>query len=120
MPATPMTGPKHACLRESPSIDQDASSMPHTHIFRRQFMQSRHTQTLAFAMLAAAVATSHAPAHAGGNTEKCYGIAQAGKNDCSTRKHSCAGQAKTNNDPSDWKAVAKGTCQTMGGQLTAG
>ena len=49
--------------------------------------------------------------------EKCYGIAQAGKNDCGTSAHSCAGQAKMDKDPSDWKYVPKGTCEKMGGSL---
>jgi uncharacterized membrane protein len=49
--------------------------------------------------------------------EKCYGIAKAGKNDCADAKgaHSCAGQAKVNNSPSEWKYVAKGTCEKEGG-----
>jgi uncharacterized membrane protein len=53
-------------------------------------------------------------------TEKCYGVAKAGKNDCGTAKHACAGQgAKTDNDPAEWKYVAKGTCSTMGGTMMA-
>lgn len=53
--------------------------------------------------------------------EKCYGVAKAGKNDCAnaTGTHSCAGQAKKDNDPNDWKYVAKGTCEKMGGKMTA-
>ena len=52
------------------------------------------------------------------DTEKCYGIAKAGKNDCGTGKHACAGQgAKTDNDPSEWKYVAKGTCEKVGGKM---
>ena len=49
--------------------------------------------------------------------EKCYGIAKKGANDCANMAgtHSCAGNAKTDNDPGEWKYVAKGTCQTMGG-----
>jgi uncharacterized membrane protein len=49
--------------------------------------------------------------------EKCYGIAKAGKNDCAsaTGSHSCAGQAKVDNDGNDWKYVAKGTCEKVGG-----
>lgn len=49
--------------------------------------------------------------------EKCYGIAKAGQNDCSNLSgtHSCAGQAKKDNDPTEWKFVAKGTCKTAGG-----
>lgn len=51
--------------------------------------------------------------------EKCYGIAKAGQNDCggSGSKHSCAGQSKTDKDPNDWKYVAKGSCEKMGGKL---
>ena len=52
--------------------------------------------------------------------EKCYGIAKAGQNDCSTARHSCAGESKKDNDPSDWKYVAKGTCEKAGGSTKAG
>ena len=34
-----------------------------------------------------------------GDFEKCAGVAKAGKNDCGTAKHACAGEAKTDNDP---------------------
>jgi uncharacterized membrane protein len=53
------------------------------------------------------------------STEKCYGVAKAGQNDCGTAKHSCAGQSKTDNDPTEWKLVAKGSCEKMGGKTTA-
>jgi uncharacterized membrane protein len=51
------------------------------------------------------------------NMEKCFGIAKAGKNDCSSNKsaHSCAGQATKNNDPMDFVAVPKGTCDKIAG-----
>lgn len=49
--------------------------------------------------------------------EKCYGVAEAGKNDCGTAKHSCAGQAKTDKAPDEWKYVPKGECEKMGGKL---
>ena len=49
--------------------------------------------------------------------EKCFGVAQAGKNDCATAKHSCAGQAKTDKAPDEWKHVPKGECEKMGGKL---
>lgn len=53
------------------------------------------------------------------DTEKCYGVAASGKNDCGTAKHACAGQgAKVDKDPSEWKYVAKGTCTSMGGKMT--
>ena len=49
--------------------------------------------------------------------EKCYGIAQAGQNDCAnlTGTHACAGTAKTSNDVGDWKYVPAGTCAGLKG-----
>jgi len=57
------------------------------------------------------------------NMEKCFGIAKAGMNDCSSNKsaHSCAGQATKNGDPMDFVAVPKGTCgKIANGSLEAG
>ncbi len=50
--------------------------------------------------------------------EKCYGIAKAGQNDCANLSgtHSCAGQSKADMSPEDWKYVAKGSCQKIGGK----
>ncbi|MGB2831936.1 MAG: DUF2282 domain-containing protein [Methylotenera sp.] len=49
--------------------------------------------------------------------EKCFGIAKAGQNDCVnlSESHSCAGQAKTDNDKGEWKLVANGSCKSLGG-----
>ena len=49
--------------------------------------------------------------------EKCYGIAEVGKNDCANLAgtHSCAGQSKVAMDAGEWKYVAKGTCVGMKG-----
>jgi uncharacterized membrane protein len=55
--------------------------------------------------------------------EKCFGIAKAGMNDCSSNKsaHSCAGQATKSNDPMDFVAVPKGTCDKIaGGSMSGG
>ena len=54
--------------------------------------------------------------------EKCFGIAKAGKNDCGSNKsaHSCAGQGTTNNDPQDFVAVPKGTCEKISGGMMEG
>jgi uncharacterized membrane protein len=49
--------------------------------------------------------------------EKCYGVAKAGQNDCATAAHSCAGTSKKDNEPGEWKYVAKGSCEKMGGKL---
>jgi uncharacterized membrane protein len=51
------------------------------------------------------------------NQEKCMGVAEAGKNSCATAKHSCAGQAKTDKAPDEWKYVPKGECEKMGGKV---
>jgi len=47
------------------------------------------------------------------------GVAEAGKNDCASAAHSCAGQAKTDKDPGEWKYVPKGECEKMGGKVVA-
>jgi uncharacterized membrane protein len=49
--------------------------------------------------------------------EKCFGIAKAGQNDCAnlSGSHSCAGQAKVDNDKGEWKYVSAGTCKQMKG-----
>jgi uncharacterized membrane protein len=67
---------------------------------------------------AASVAAQPVPQKPG--TEKCYGVAKAGQNDCGTAKHACAAQgAKVDHDPFEWKYVAKGSCEQMGGKLMA-
>ena len=73
------------------------------------------------AALATLVSTGiSVPASAGGK-EKCYGISAAGQNDCGNLAgtHSCAGQSTVDNDPGEWKLVAKGTCVDLGGMLKA-
>ena len=70
-------------------------------------------------LIAAAVATTASmqlSANAGPappppfNAEKCYSIADAGKNDCQTATHACAGEAQIPADPASWMYVPKGTC----------
>ena len=52
--------------------------------------------------------------------EKCFGVAKAGQNDCANLAgtHTCAGQAKADNDAGEWKYVAKGTCKDIKGGMT--
>ena len=60
---------------------------------------------IATSTLASALAIALAPAHAAdakAPQEKCYGV------------------AKADNDANDWKYVAKGSCEKMGGSTTAG
>lgn len=71
---------------------------------------------LSLALLSAVAVPS--AALAAGDKEKCYGIAMAGKNDCASAdgSHSCAGQARTDKAPNEWKYVAKGSCEKEGGK----
>ena len=82
-----------------------------------------NNRLIATSTLASALAFALGPAQAADAKpaqEKCYGIAKAGQNDCASAagSHSCAGQAKADNDASDWRYVAKGSCEKMGGSLT--
>jgi uncharacterized membrane protein len=52
-------------------------------------------------------------------TEKCYGIAKAGKNDCAANGHSCAGQAAKDANGKEWIKVPKGTCERIVGASTS-
>ncbi len=73
-------------------------------------------------VIALGVAPGTALAHDGQpapDKEKCYGVATKGQNYCGTATHACAGLAKKDNLPDEWKYVAKGTCEKLGGKLKA-
>jgi uncharacterized membrane protein len=84
-------------------------------------MNKRHAMIAAALASACATTTAFAAGQDGmgakGDQEKCYGVAKAGQNDCATAIHGCAGQAAVDNDAKEWKYVAKGTCQKIGGKL---
>ena len=55
------------------------------------------------------------------DSEKCYGVVKAGKNDCAAEAHSCAGQATKDGDKANWVYLPKGTCDKLvGGSLKKG
>ena len=83
---------------------------------------STHEKLLApaIAALIALGAAQTAAAEDKAPKDKCYGIAKAGQNDCGTARHSCAGKATRDNAPDDWKYVAKGTCEKLGGKTSPG
>ncbi|QXI29801.1 BufA1 family periplasmic bufferin-type metallophore [Pseudomonas vanderleydeniana] len=57
--------------------------------------------------LAALPMTAHAA-----DTEKCFGVAPKGQNDCAAGAGtSCAGTSTKDNQGSAWKLVPKGTCE---------
>ncbi len=73
----------------------------------------------AIASLIAVSTLTATQAFAAEDKEKCYGVAKKGQNDCGTSKHACTGEAAADNLPEEWKYVAKGTCEQVGGKLTA-
>jgi uncharacterized membrane protein len=81
-----------------------------------------NTKTLAIAAAVGSLLVLGAnPALAGEKTkDKCYGVAKAGQNDCAANGHACAGQAKMDNDPAEWKHVPKDECEKMGGSTMPG
>jgi uncharacterized membrane protein len=78
--------------------------------------QAKLALLLAAAIGAAAV-SSQAQA---GDSEKCYGVAAAGKNDCQTPVSSCAGTNKVDGNGQAFILLPKGTCEKLtGGSLMA-
>jgi uncharacterized membrane protein len=78
---------------------------------------NRHSVVVAFALSALAAGAALAQdkgASIKGEKERCYGISQAGKNDCAAGPGTtCAGTSKTDYQGNAWKYVAKGTCTTI-------
>ncbi len=48
-------------------------------------------------------------------SEKCYGIAKAGNNDCQTMSSSCAGTSKRDRQADAWIYVPEGICGKVAG-----
>ncbi|PVV15376.1 MAG: hypothetical protein B6D77_01975 [gamma proteobacterium symbiont of Ctena orbiculata] len=69
--------------------------------------------------ISTALAMGVANAAPSAGTEKCYGVAKAGKNDCKAGPGtSCAGSSKTDAQGNAWMLVLKGTCEKIvGGSL---
>ncbi|HYQ91308.1 MAG TPA: DUF2282 domain-containing protein [Candidatus Competibacteraceae bacterium] len=82
-----------------------------------------NSKTLANSVIASAfalglLATAGTVVAADEQAEKCYGIVKAGKNDCQTNTHACAGQATKDGQGDSWVYVPKGTCEKIvGGSL---
>jgi uncharacterized membrane protein len=70
--------------------------------------------------LSTTASAADAAAGAAPATEKCFGVAKAGKNDCASNGHSCAGQSTTQANGKEWIKLPKGTCERIvGASLTA-
>lgn len=79
-------------------------------------MNARLITTLALVALASGTAMADDMAKKGDavKTEKCYGVAKAGQNDCKAGAGTtCAGSSKVDYDTKAWKNVAAGTCTTI-------
>ena len=80
-----------------------------------------NTNTMIRAALAAAIglAALSAPVAAADGakvaTEKCFGIAKKGGNDCQTATSSCAGTSKVDRQPDAFILVPAGTCDKIAG-----
>ena len=48
-------------------------------------------------------------------TEQCFGVAKAGKNDCKAGAHDCKGMSKVDSDPQSFVLVPVGTCDKIAG-----
>ena len=69
-------------------------------------------------LFALSALSSIGTAYAEDKPEKCYGVVKAGKNDCQTSSHACAGQNKTDGEGMSWIYVPQGTCEKIvGGTL---
>ncbi len=79
-------------------------------------MQKKVASSLLVASaVTAALAMVAVPAQADG-TEKCYGVAKAGKNDCAAGPGTtCAGTSKVDNQGNAWMLVLDGSCAKMSG-----
>jgi uncharacterized membrane protein len=75
-------------------------------------------QTALAGLIALSAAQSTLGAEPAAGSDKCYGIAKAGQNDCGTARHTCAGKAARDNDPDEWRYVPKGTCDKLGGHAS--
>ncbi len=48
-------------------------------------------------------------------SEKCYGVSKAGKNDCQTANSSCAGTSKRDSQNDAWIYMPAGACEKLVG-----
>jgi uncharacterized membrane protein len=84
------------------------------------------TQLLLTTALAGMITAAGPAAQAADNAdkkpamEKCGGIAKAGKNDCGTSKHACAGQAAKDGDKEEYVKLPAGACDKIVGATVLG
>ena len=80
-----------------------------------------NVSSIALAVVAAIGAASISHPAKAADSEKCYGVAKAGKNDCQTNVSSCAGTNKMDGNKQAFILLPKGSCEKIdGGSLTPG
>jgi len=76
-------------------------------------------KTITNAAVAAALAGALGVTFAGADQaraqdrERCFGVAEAGENDCAAGSHSCAGQSTVDGAPNEWIYLPAGTCERL-------
>ncbi len=84
----------------------------------KTLVNSALASVFTLSLLAVAGQANSQPVPEQKGAEKCYGIVKAGKNDCQTSAHACAGQASKDGQGDAWVYVPKGTCEKIiGGNL---
>jgi uncharacterized membrane protein len=74
----------------------------------------KNTSTIAAALGTALLLAGQVQAQ-GPTTEKCFGVAKAGKNDCKAGAHDCKGLSTVDSDPQSFVLVPVGTCEKIAG-----
>ncbi|MEW8026019.1 MAG: DUF2282 domain-containing protein [Candidatus Thiodiazotropha sp.] len=84
-------------------------------------MKKTTTSAIVAGAITSALALSSMSVANAADTEKCYGVAKAGKNDCAAGPGtSCAGTSTVDAQGNAWMLVLKGTCEKIvGGSLQA-
>ena len=81
---------------------------------RNSITSATLASSVAAALTLIAASASAEPVPPQPNSDKCYGVALAGKNDCAAGPGTtCAGTSKVDYQGNAWKYVPKGTCTTM-------
>jgi len=79
----------------------------------KTLVNSALASVFTLSLLAVAGQANSQPVPEQKGAEKCYGIVKAGKNDCQTNVHACAGQASKDGQGDSWIYVPKGTCEKI-------
>lgn len=84
-------------------------------------MKKRATSAIVASAITTALTLGSVNVATAADTEKCFGVAKAGKNDCKAGPGtSCAGTSTIDDQGNAWMLVLKGSCEKItGGSLTA-